>query len=507
MQTLFGRRLFLCKIMANNLVTAGIKYPSLGAAPTYTASKSTVKSSQPFIGPTLPKIVPIANNQSLGGAKPVVQSTNPNTKVSSSKSNTGHSGSSSTPAPNPFVGPVQAGLSALGNAIVPPVYAATPNMNLGAAPAPGAAPMAPAGGGGGTGIGHSVQGQFMGLPDFGISEALGLNTNSPLQQQLRASQTPTQTTPAFGQADTSIQQLMRDKGLSYGDAAQLYFQAAGNNNNVLGSATANGGAPIGPAQPGAGGQNGLLNTLFNPVPGQPSIDQVTQQSTDAAKAAEAAAAAAANNQSNLNEANLNTQLGTAQSQYGNITNLLGSQQADVNSQLGSATTAAQQQGDQNVSAAYDTAQATQRANRNTLRALGILDSSAAGNLLTQPFQQADKAAAATRTQVSQQLNDLHNQGVTISAQLAKQAADVSTNFQDQLSKIQNDQRFTYQQRYDAQQQLQAALQQTMATIQSQKMQWDQAIQTQKNQFLTELARNASFGNPGVAQGLLAQAGL
>ena len=152
-------------------------------------------------------------------------------------------------------------------------------------------------------------------------------------------------------------------------------------------------------------------------------------------------------------------------------------QGDINSQR----TRAQQDYEKNVADAQSSTQAVQRANRNTLRALGILGSTAAGDMLARPLEQFDKTRAGlvqTREQRIQELENALNQK-TQEHLLAKRSLE--DQFVSLVDKIRNDLAFNDRQKANAIQQAQLALQDNLNKIALQQMAFEQqAVQQAQN---------------------------
>lgn len=115
--------------------------------------------------------------------------------------------------------------------------------------------------------------------------------------------------------------------------------------------------------------------------------------------------------------------------------------------------------------ALSAAQQTERKNRNTLRALGILNSSAAGDILSRPYQEYDKQRGAVAKALTDKLSELDtykNQSI-MQFNLAKQR--VEDNFKSVYESIQTDMRASAKQKVAAIQQLKTAYQQRLSELQ------------------------------------------
>lgn len=149
----------------------------------------------------------------------------------------------------------------------------------------------------------------------------------------------------------------------------------------------------------------------------------------------------------------------------------------------------------NINDALSAAQATVSKNRNTLRALGILNSSAAGDILSRPMEAYDKQRSSMvqeHTQRNNQLDDFLNQKTAEHADSIKQ---VESQYVDLVGKIQNDLRFSQRQKADAIQAANAALQQHIADIQQQQVSYENQVQAMKTQLATQLAQIMQYQQP------------
>lgn len=174
-----------------------------------------------------------------------------------------------------------------------------------------------------------------------------------------------------------------------------------------------------------------------------------------------------------------------EAQYGITMDTLSNQQKSLDAQnslaesrLGSANeatmseiTKAEQSADASTEAArqqaYEQALASQRQNRNILRSLGILGSSAAGELLSRPMVEADRTAGALSSNLVKQKGELSNLRVQKRAEYEQALKELSINYQSAMEGILADQRFTLAEKRAATQQLQAAAGQRASEISQQ----------------------------------------
>ena len=168
---------------------------------------------------------------------------------------------------------------------------------------------------------------------------------------------------------------------------------------------------------------------------------------------------------------------------------------DVRRQVGTSKTNLATNTQQQINQAGSTARNVQGQNRNVLRALGILNSSAAGQILAKPLNQFDEQRAQLGqflVQKTTELDDFVNQKVAEATQVKN---SIVQNYNDLVNKIQTDLRFNDRQRNDALQAANAALSQRMAEISQAVMNYQNQAQLQKQQFAASLAGAMNYQNP------------
>lgn len=141
-----------------------------------------------------------------------------------------------------------------------------------------------------------------------------------------------------------------------------------------------------------------------------------------------------------------------------------------------------------VSDAASTAQNVQRSNRNVLRGLGILNSSYAADQLAQPTNEFDKQRATIQKWGMTQLASLDDQKRQKQGEFDNQRNTIVSQFNDLVGKIQTDMRFNQREKIGALQSAQAALQQRMAEINQQKVNYAQQADQYKNALLSDLVK-------------------
>ena len=156
---------------------------------------------------------------------------------------------------------------------------------------------------------------------------------------------------------------------------------------------------------------------------------------------------------------------------------------------------AQQTGEQNIQQAGDTARNTQRSVRNTLRSLGILSSSAAGELLSKPLNEFDKVRANIVQGVTQRVGELD----TFLTQKVNENANLVANLEDQYSQliggIQRDLRFNERDRADAVRNANASLSSRLAEVKQAQMGYENQIASEKRNIALQLAQMGSYQAP------------
>ena len=145
--------------------------------------------------------------------------------------------------------------------------------------------------------------------------------------------------------------------------------------------------------------------------------------------------------------------------------------------------------------ALGTAQGVQKSNRNVLRALGILSSSAAGEMLNKPMNEYG-------TQSAEMEQSLLKRKAAVDTWLAQRSQDftaakqqVETQFNDLIGKINTDLRFNNQQRQMATKTANAALNQRLADIQTSAAQYQQAAQQYNQNLAMQIVQMKLYQNP------------
>lgn len=257
-----------------------------------------------------------------------------------------------------------------------------------------------------------------------------------------------------------------------------------NTSPVLGASTSSGG--------GGGGGGGNTNNAFG-------------LAEDSARQQNDAELQSALSGFDYNKSALEGQLGQAGSQKDTLLSQIETGLGSARSQAESSTKRAEESTSQNTQDALTTAQEVQRKNRNILRSLGILNSSAAGELLSKPLNEYDTQRARLMTALQQRKEDIDIwvQERVSEAQSAKE--NIIQQYQSIVSNIQNDLRFNDRQRADAVRAAGAALSQRISELKLAQANWNSQYQSANNELLAASKTLNDYVNPSYnAAGIQAQ---
>ena len=246
----------------------------------------------------------------------------------------------------------------------------------------------------------------------------------------------------------------------------------------------------------------LSGSTGSPTVQDPYKDVITSTGNEANASLQALQTEYDRNRANL-EGQL-SQLGTDRSQglstlqsavdeYGNL----------INTQKTDAENARAKQ----VQSAGSAARQTQAKSRNVLRALGILSSSAAGDILSRPMTEFAGQRADINMQTQQRIQQLDDafaqktkEHVTLVKQLESQYAQL-------VGQIQSDLRFSDRERADAIAQANAAAQSRLSEIKMAQANWQNQINAAKNGLLTSQASLSNFTKPTADVNAITNTGL
>lgn len=264
---------------------------------------------------------------------------------------------------------------------------------------------------------------------------------------------------------------------------------------------------VGGTSGGGGGDSRLqeLLKISNPDPYQRGlIDQLTAAQNQAANSGYDAELSSANSAYDYAKENLQAQIPSLEGQRDRAIGDLDLGLSGVRTQTESAKMNAQQNNEKQIRQAGSIAKSTTQQNRNVVRALGIANSSAAGELLSKPMNEFQSQRAELGQQLNQRLGEL-DQFLTQKVAEANSAKNgIIAQFTDLYGKIQSDLRFNERQRADAVKAATASLQERLAQIQNSVFNYQTQVEAQKQQFAQGLAQIAAYNNPTIAKDYLSQ---
>jgi len=196
-----------------------------------------------------------------------------------------------------------------------------------------------------------------------------------------------------------------------------------------------------------------------------------------------------------NRGQLETGLASAGRQKEDLLSQISAGEASARSQAESSTKKAEEGTSQNIQDALTTAQEVQRKNRNILRSLGILNSSAAGELLSKPLNEYDVQRARLGQALTQRKDEIDTwmRDRVAEAQQAKNS--IVSQYQGIVENIQNDLRFNDRQRADAVKAAGAALAQRLSELKMAQFNWEQQYKAASNNLGTTLSQLNAYQAP------------
>lgn len=287
-------------------------------------------------------------------------------------------------------------------------------------------------------------------------------------------------------------------------ASGMSSQYASNPSNYKPATQQNTGGSVG----GGDSQLQSLLKIANPDPYQQSlIQQLTSAQNSAANSGYDAELSSANSAYDYARENLSSQIPQLEGQRDRAISDLDLGLSGVRTQTESAKMNAQTNNDKQIRQAGSIAKSTTQQNRNVLRSLGIINSSAAGELLSKPNNEFASQRAELGVQLNQRIGEL-DQFLTQKVAEAKNAKEgIIAQFTDLYGKIQSDLRFNERQRTDAVKAATASLQERLAQIQSSVFNYQTQVESQKQQFAQGLAQVAAYNNPSIAKDYLSSMNL
>lgn len=228
-----------------------------------------------------------------------------------------------------------------------------------------------------------------------------------------------------------------------------------------------------------------------------SLADLLRSNNAAAEQARSAELGRANTQYDYLASQLQNQLSGLDTQKANATNEIDTGLSGVQNQIGLSRTNAQNSTDQQIQQAGSIAKSSQQQNRNVLRALGIINSSAAGELLSKPINEFGKQRAQLQQALVGRFNELDNTLDQATKEAANKKNEILSNYTQLYNNIQNDLRFNDRQRVDALNSINAAASQHLADIQQSVLNYQNQVNLQKQNFAMQMAQISGYQNPNI----------
>lgn len=334
-------------------------------------------------------------------------------------------------------------------------------------------------------------GSWWGLPDLGITEKLSNVLGQPRTAQGGSN--------LSGTVDYTAQRIA---GVSPNPQAS--------SGSVLGASTTQNYSPMN-YSPNVGSNTSTTN--IPSAPSGPDLSNPVKQDEwarangfdgwnayqdllNSSQSQSAAELASLNTEYDRNAELARNQLSALENQRTNSLANLDNQRNYLLSQVGDQKTQAYSDRDKNINTAAQAARNTQAKSRNMLRALGILNSSAAGDILSRPLNEFDQTKAEYTQMAQQRVGELDNFLNAKTSELAIAVKELEDNYANLASQIQTDLRFSDRERADAIRQANAALSQRMAEIKMAQQEYVQQVEAQKANIALSLAQAGQYSMPG-----------
>lgn len=336
-------------------------------------------------------------------------------------------------------------------------------------------------------------GSWLGLPDFGITEKLG--------DLVGVSRTPQGGSNLSGSVDYAAQRIA---GLPSYNSQASSGQVQGLSTMNYTPANASYGSPTPSSSGGSsGGSGGGGVDLSNPVKkteyansqGYDTWD-LYQDAMNAARGSSDAELSSLNTEFDKNKALAEQQLGYLSRTRENSLAELGNQKDYLLSQIGSQKEKTIADRDKNIDSAAQSARKTQASNRNMLRALGILNSTAAGDILSRPTNQFDKVKAEYVQMAQQRTSELDDYLNAKTSELALATKSLEEQYGNMVNQIQTDLRFSDRERADAIRAANAALSERMSEIKMAQANFVNEVNAQKANIAMQLSQYGNYQMPG-----------
>lgn len=283
------------------------------------------------------------------------------------------------------------------------------------------------------------------------------------------------TSPTMSRASTTSVAPGMSNGLNYTPAYQTP--------NYLTSApkSSNGTTALGNLLSSGGGSN--YSAPSSPVQQNPysGMEEAAQSGYDAELGA-------ANAGFDYEREGLLSQLSSLDRQKADSLSALDTDLKGISTEVGTQKQRSEQATSDAIGQAGSIARTTQAKNRNVLRALGILNSSAAATELTKPINEFDQERARLVRGNLQRIDDLDKFYLQKVDEGKQASREIETQYTDLVGRIQNDLRFNDRQRTQAVRDATAALQARKAEIGSRLANYQTQIGQMKSTFAAQLAQ-------------------
>lgn len=151
--------------------------------------------------------------------------------------------------------------------------------------------------------------------------------------------------------------------------------------------------------------------------------------------------------------------------------------------------------DTGIAEAASTAEATQRKNRNVLRSLGILGSSAAAELLSRPMNEFDKQRATLVQGHQARVKQLDDFLIEKTNEHASMLKDLEAQYAQLIEGINRDLRFNQKDKANAVKTANAALSQRIAEIKNAQLNWEMQVGASKQALGNQLLELDQYQAP------------
>ena len=393
-----------------------------------------------------------------------------------------------------------------------PANAQDPNYSIGAQPTP--LPVSGANYNANQSAGGSI------IPNSGIApnSSYGGSSYNSQGQIISTAQNPSIKTPSTGllsggsvlgtnNAPTGGQS---NNGLNGFD---MKYYPGWSENEARADWVATGGSKGRQSVPGSGNTNFLLKptgdllSQITPVGGDnttPSNDMegYFKSLKDAAQAGDQAAIDQLNQVYGQQTETLNKQYGQAETDQGLAEKELALQLQNAETETTGQKTKAEESVMSESEKAAEAARSAQRQNRNIMRALGVLGSTYASEALQNPMNELAKQKASFAKWGMDQIATLDQNLTKFKGELALQKDKILSQYASIKSKIQDDIRYTDQQKATSLAALKAGAQQNLAKIEGDRISYQQQLDQQKIGFTTQIAQILLNKNPNADLGAI-----